>query len=149
MPLIVDTYNVLHVVGVLPPDLAGIDTQGLIDLIGRSRYRGERAFLICDGRPRERAPRGRFGPLSVRYAGGGSTADELIEALIQTSSSPRRLTVVSSDRQIVRAARRQGISDFKADPDIWREKQRKLYNQMADCVEEHLNLEKLMQYVGG
>lgn len=115
MPLIVDTYNVLHVVGILPPELAGIDTRGLIDLVGRSRYRGERVLLICDGRPRERAPRGRFGPVSVRYAGAGGTADELIGALIQTSSSPRRLTVVSSDRQIVRAARRRRARTLGSD----------------------------------
>ena len=43
MLIIVDTYNVLHVVGVLPPEIAGVDTAGLIELLARSRYRGRRS----------------------------------------------------------------------------------------------------------
>ena len=41
MSLIVDTYNVTHVVGILPPDLAGIDTLGLIRLLANSRFQRE------------------------------------------------------------------------------------------------------------
>ena len=41
MPLLIDAYNVLHVVGVLPPDLAGIDLEELAILIAKSRFRGE------------------------------------------------------------------------------------------------------------
>lgn len=107
MPLLVDTYNVLHVTGVLPPDLAGIDTASLIELLSRSRWRREQTTLVCDGLPGESAPRGRFGPVSVRYAGPNRLADDVILDLIARSSVPRRLTVVSSDREIVRAARRR------------------------------------------
>jgi predicted RNA-binding protein with PIN domain len=105
--LIVDTYNVLHVVGVLPPEIAGIDTADLIGLIGRSRYRGRRVMLICDGVPPPGAPRGRTGSISVHYAGSGTTADDRIAAIIRRSSAPRRLTIVSSDRAILREGRRR------------------------------------------
>ena len=46
VPLLVDAYNVLHVVGVLPPDLAGIDLEELAILITNSRFRGEEAVLV-------------------------------------------------------------------------------------------------------
>lgn len=109
MPLIVDAYNVLHVVGVLPPHLAGIEVPELAGLIGSSRYRGERTWLVCDGRP----PAGshhslRFdGPIAVHYAGAGRDADAHIEQMIRASTSPRRLLVVSSDHRVRRAARRR------------------------------------------
>jgi hypothetical protein len=51
MPLILDTYNILHVTGILPPELAGIDLPGLVGLISRSRYGHEAVELICDGAP--------------------------------------------------------------------------------------------------
>lgn len=49
--LVVDAYNVLHTQGILPPDLAGPDVRGLIELIANSRYRRHRAVLVCDGAP--------------------------------------------------------------------------------------------------
>jgi len=54
MPVIVDAYNVLHTVGVLPPDLAGLGVRefhALLDSV--SRYRRRTLTLVCDGvRPR-------------------------------------------------------------------------------------------------
>ena len=110
MLLIVDTYNVLHVVGVLPADIAGVDTADLIDLLRRSRYRGQRVILVCDGVPRPETPQGRLGSISVHYAGHGTTADDRIAAIIRRSSAPRRLTIVSSDRAVLRAGRRRRCS---------------------------------------
>ncbi|MDY7107261.1 MAG: NYN domain-containing protein [Planctomycetota bacterium] len=107
MSLIIDTYNVLHVTGVLPPEIAGIDAAGLIDLIRQSRYRHRRTTLVCDGTPAEGAPVGRIGPVTVRYGGPGPTADALIATIIRRSSSPRRLTIVSSDRAVQREGRRR------------------------------------------
>lgn len=107
MPLIIDTYNVLHVVGVLPPDLAGIDTSGLIRLISGSRYRQEKISLICDGIPHEQAPTSHAGPIIIKYSGSNRTADDVIHDLINRSSTPRRLLVISSDHEILRSARRR------------------------------------------
>ena len=105
MPLIIDTYNLLHVTGILPPEIAGIDVPGLIRLLHQSRYRHERIDLVCDGSPRADVPSGRAGGVHIRYAGPGKEADGLIARMIQQSSSPRRLTVVSSDHAVQRAAR--------------------------------------------
>jgi hypothetical protein len=107
MPLIIDAYNVLHVVGVLPPDLAGVDLAGLASLIGRSRFRRQRATLVCDGSPPDAGTPLPEGPVAVRYAGPGVSADDVIAGLIRTSSAPRRLVVVSSDRAGLRGARRR------------------------------------------
>ncbi len=103
MPLIIDTYNLLHVVGVLPPDLAGLGIDDLMDLILRSRYRREKTILVCDGEKPPNAPRPRDG-IKIHYSGIKRSADDLITHQVQQSSSPRRLIVVSSDREIQRAA---------------------------------------------
>ena len=47
------------------------------------------------------------GGITVIFARGYDDADELIEELIASNSTPRRLTVVSSDHRIQRAARRR------------------------------------------
>jgi hypothetical protein len=129
MPLILDTWNILHVTGILPPELAGIDLPGLAELIGRSRYAGERVLLVCDGGkpgaggptplpaggrgcPRDGGPEAGDDPdlpagMDVRYSGPRRTADELIIALVERSTAPRLITVVTSDRVIQRAARRR------------------------------------------
>jgi len=115
MPLIVDTYNVLHVTGVLPPDLAGLDVAELAELIRESRYRHERVHLVCDGSP----PPGGLPPVGpsveVLYAGPHLTADELIERLVARSTDRRRLIVVSSDREVAGRARRAGCRVLRAE----------------------------------
>jgi hypothetical protein len=107
MPFIVDTYNVLHVVGVLPPEEAGIDLPGLIRLIQHSRYRDERVELICDGTPREDVPPGKRRATIVRYSGPSRKADDVIAKMIRSSSIPKRLTIVSSDNEVIRVARKR------------------------------------------
>jgi predicted RNA-binding protein with PIN domain len=105
--LLVDTFNVVHVTGVLPPDVAGIDTAGLLSLIERSRYRHCRAELICDGSPQRGDPQGTRGLMAVRYTGSGRQADDLIAAMIRSSNAPRHLLVVSSDKAVLREAKRR------------------------------------------
>ncbi|MCH2135103.1 MAG: NYN domain-containing protein [Phycisphaerales bacterium] len=106
MGLLIDTANVLHQTGVLPPDLAGVGLRGLGALIKGSRWGAERVTLVCDG-----APRGPHAGLPTGmhavFSGHGATADDLIEARIAASNAPRTLTVVSSDRRIIKAARKR------------------------------------------
>lgn len=107
MTLIIDTCNVLHRTGILPPELAGIDEQGLVSLVLSSRYRHRGAILACDGKPRDRdISRGTPG-ITLRFPRPGETADELIMALIQRSSAPKRLLVITSDREVASAARKR------------------------------------------
>ena len=106
--LIVDTYNVLGVTGVLPPDLAGLDAGGLAALVGRSRWRRGGCVLVCDGTGGGVQRGGGYedhAGVRVVYAGPGRDADGHIRRLVLESSAPRRLTVVSSDRAVQRSAR--------------------------------------------
>lgn len=109
MPLIIDTYNVLHTVGILPPELAGIEIEGLVTLLSTSRYAGERITLVCDGNPGDahRKVEDRGMAISLRFAGHGKPADDLISQLVNLSSAPRRVAVVSSDHAVQRSARRR------------------------------------------
>lgn len=124
MSLLVDTYNVLGVTGVLPPEVAGLDEESLARVIARSRFAGRKAALICDGvRSRDLAGRDgarglkrRVDGVDIIYAGGGRDADSLIERVIAEDSAPRRLLVVSSDRRVQKAAarRRCGVMSSEA-----------------------------------
>lgn len=113
MPLLLDAYNILHVVGVLPPDLAGIDLEELADLVAGSRFRGEETILVCDGTPRRHAVG--HSTVHVRFAGPGVTADEAIMRLVRRSNAPRRVTVVTSDREIAQAVRRRRATVIGSD----------------------------------
>ncbi|MDZ4828578.1 MAG: NYN domain-containing protein [Phycisphaerae bacterium] len=118
MPLVVDAYNVLHVTGVLPPDLAGIDLDGLADLIETTRFAREETWVVCDGmRHRESAHSGprRRERVWFSWAGPGNKADDLIIGLVRRSSSPRRMTVVTSDRGIVKEVRRRGAETWTSE----------------------------------
>ncbi len=137
MPLLLDVYNILHVTGVLPPDLAGLDVEGLLELIGRSRYNREPAILVCDGNPPRDARWNLRAPSQVRpksakagvrpsqefdfsdprviYSGPHESADDVIVRMIAHSSAPRRLTVVSSDNEILRAVRKRRCPTLTAE----------------------------------
>ncbi len=142
MRLIIDTYNVLHTVGVLPEDLAGIDLPGLIALIRRSRYRAQRVDLVCDGTGPRPDPgvgvpgvspgagaraRPGVGPspgagsaavpgagVAVHYSGAVREADDVIIDMVGHISYPRQVVVVSSDRRIAQAARRRRCGTLTA-----------------------------------
>lgn len=158
--LIVDAYNVLHVTGVLPPELAGLEIEELADLALASRWGRQRIVLVCDGTdpaarrsgrarhtggtgvrstggangrtggtahpknrgassaetPSDRSERARHASsVTISYAGGGETADDAIALLVEESSTPRRLTVVSNDRAVRASARRRGAAVLSAD----------------------------------
>jgi hypothetical protein len=55
--------------------------------------------------------------IAVRFAGPDREADDLIEELIRSDTSPRRLTVVSSDHRLHRAAKRRRAA--RVDSDVW------------------------------
>jgi len=113
--LIVDAYNVLHVTGVLPPELSGLEAPDLADLIAASRWARHQAIVMCDGtRPKEVRAMER-GTVRVAYAGGGVSADAAIERLVNESSHPRHITVVSNDRAVQRSARRRNARVLGAD----------------------------------
>jgi hypothetical protein len=114
MRLLVDACNVLHVTGVLPPELAIGEPAELAQLIQRSRYARADAMLVCDGsRPGEQAL-SRHGSVTLRWT-GATSADAVIDSLLQASSHARGHTVVSSDRAVQSAARRHGAKVLPCD----------------------------------
>lgn len=112
MPIIIDTYNALHVTGVLPPELAVGEPEGLARLIAASRFGSEAVWLICDGVPRGAS---RVGRIVIEGAGPGKSADDHIASFLDRSSAPRRLTVVTSDRAVQRKAKSRGAECVKSE----------------------------------
>lgn len=109
VPIVIDTYNVTETTGVLPPEIAGIDAEGLARLIATSRFRSEAVLLVCDGRPRGAA---RVGRIVIEGSGQHRNADERIAEIVRGHSAPRSLTVVSSDREVARTARARGAATW-------------------------------------
>ena len=118
MKLLIDTCNVLHRTGILPPDMAGIDEESLATLIKGSRYRNYKSIMVCDGNARNLSGglRGHSkGLIQFKFSGQAQSADTLILGLVERSNSPKRLIVVSSDREIQVMARRRRCQIIDAD----------------------------------
>jgi predicted RNA-binding protein with PIN domain len=106
MPVIIDGTNLLwalHEAG----DEREITTE--IELCGvLGRYftlKGEDAELIFDGAgPSDQSAFERGGRLTVIFSGFRTDTDTVIEDKIKASTAPKRLTVVSSDRRLRKAA---------------------------------------------
>ncbi|MFG0258484.1 MAG: NYN domain-containing protein [Phycisphaerales bacterium JB043] len=112
--VLIDTFNVLHVTGVLPPELAGLDIAGLARLVSGSRWRDRPVVLVCDGtgggRVRSRTfvrPLDGHPHIGALFVGPGKDADGEIERRLERDSSPRRILVVSSDNRLRASARRR------------------------------------------
>lgn len=105
MALLIDCYNLMHTT--MPTQLAGLDEAGLCMALGRWRG-GGRIVVVCDGRVKPHGPE--VSPaegVELVYSGPSRSADDVIIAMIDADSAPRRLTVVSNDRAIQKAARRR------------------------------------------
>ena len=125
MALIIDGYNLLHATGLggRSAGPGGLERSrlALLNFLAESIDAAELAgtTVVFDARhappglPRTLEHRG----LTVRFAAGYENADELIEELIRADSSPRRLTVVSSDHRLHRAARHRRAKAI--DSDVW------------------------------
>ena len=112
VPLIIDTYNVLHVTGILPGELAVGTPEELARLIEGSRYGRQPAWLMCDGVPRGAA---RVGRIVIEGSGPRRKADDHIADFLAKSSAPRQVTVVTSDREVGRRARARGAEWIKSE----------------------------------
>jgi predicted RNA-binding protein with PIN domain len=123
---LIDGYNVLHAAGLLGPKLSRDGFRR-----ARRRFLDEVATMLPAGRDDDvtvvfdaSVPPGDF-PLSSSYRGvrvvfalGDEDADSRIEYLIGHDSSPKTLTVVSSDRRIRQAASRRRSRPLTAD-EFW------------------------------
>ncbi len=125
MRLLIDGYNLLNAAGIIGKGIGpgGLERSrlALLNFLAESLDPADvpQTTVVFDahspppGLPRVVEHRG----LTVRFSSGYEDADSLIEELIRTDSSPRRLTVVSSDHRLQRAARRRKA--HAVDSDVW------------------------------
>ncbi len=108
MPVIVDGQNLLHAAR-RTEGRQQLSRAGLCNLLAEwAEKHAEQLGIVFDGSPpRRRSLRQPSGRVHVAFSGPGRTADEVLIQHIDESSAPRRLLVVSSDRQIQKAAKRR------------------------------------------
>ena len=123
MSILIDGYNLLHASGILGRGVGpgGLERSrtALLSFLAESLEVEEisQTVVVFDagtpphGLPRSLVHRG----ITVYFSSGHADADELIEELIQADNAPRRLTVVSSDHRIQRAARRRKATPMDSD----------------------------------
>jgi uncharacterized protein len=125
MPILIDGYNLMNVANILGRARTERSLEhsrlALLALLSSSLDSEDRkrTTVVFDasnappGLPR----RTHYQGITVRFAAAYADADTLIEELIRKNSSPKRLTVVSSDHRIQRAARRRKAE--AVDSDVW------------------------------
>ncbi len=123
MSLIIDGYNLLNVAGCFGhgrgPGGLKRAREAMLNLLAESIPADEvpRTIVVFDASesPWGSASATMHKGLSVRFAAKDSDADSLIEELIAADSAPRRLTVVSSDHRLQRAAHRRKATAIDSD----------------------------------
>lgn len=123
MTLIIDGYNLLHASGILGRGIGRGSLERsrsalinfLVDSLEESQLAGTTVVFDAHEAPRGLARVVKHGGLTVRFADPNLDADDVIETLIKADSSPRRLTVVSSDHRLHRAARRRKATAIDSD----------------------------------
>ena len=105
MPYLIDGNNLIFALAEVGPE---VDRVGLCELLAGLVSAGEKVRVVFDG-PAPAPPGDRRiaeTGVAVTFCPGSPADDEII-AQLETDTSPRLLTVVSSDRQIRRAATRR------------------------------------------
>ena len=124
---IIDGHNLLHTIFKLEGDSGAINDVGLCRILGRYfKLAGEKGEIIYDGTgPPDKAGFDNISNLEVFFAGLGTDADTVIEDKIRVNTAPKRLTIVSSDRRLRKAARTRKATSMKSDV-FWNDVQKQL-----------------------
>lgn len=115
MPLLIDGYNLLHILGWIdsrrgPKALEqarGRLVQFLAGVLSPAQRVGTTVVFDAAQPPPLAARVLRPEGITVRFAVGYRSADELLEELIEQAQAPKSYVVVSSDRRVQRAALRR------------------------------------------
>ena len=123
--IIIDGHNLLHSIRKMEEDSQLNDVQ-LCLIVGRFlKLVGEKGEIIFDGTgPRDKSGFDNISNLEVFFAGQGSDTDTVIEDKIKASTAPKRLTIVSSDRRLRRAAQTRKATVIKSE-DFWNNVQKR------------------------
>jgi predicted RNA-binding protein with PIN domain len=125
MAILIDGYNLLHATDVFcdhphPQPVEKLH-QALIDhlLTLIDAAEASRTTIVFDAKGRRARARRQlqYRNVTVHYSARSETADTLIDELIQLHPAPRQLTVVSSDHQVHRSARRRKAKAI--DSEVW------------------------------
>jgi predicted RNA-binding protein with PIN domain len=94
----------------------------LCDTVGQwAQRRSARVHIVFDGPAPHAALAKQIGhpAIQVSYSGAGVSADAVMSEMIETDSAARRLIVVSSDRAIIRVAKRRRARPLRSE-DFWK-----------------------------
>ncbi len=127
MPLIIDGYNLLHSIHKADEDSDAISDIQLCRIVDTFLTQtGQKGEIIFDGTgPPDKEKFDNMKKLDVLFAGPGKDADTVIENKIKASTDAKRLTVVSSDRRVLQAARARRAAVIKSNV-FWNNLQRQL-----------------------
>jgi predicted RNA-binding protein with PIN domain len=115
MPFIVDGNNVMGQTPGWHRDKAGARLGLLKRLAAFARLRNARVTAVFDGAADQQFPEGSaFKGVKILYARRGSTADDRIVELVESSRDPRGIMVVTSDRQLSFRVRQRGASVLRS-----------------------------------
>ena len=104
MPYLIDGNNLIHALMEVGPEVRRV---GLCEVLAEALPIGEDITVVFDGPHPEGGLPGELAERLEAIFTPGHPADETICARIDTDSAPRRLIVVSSDREIRQAATRR------------------------------------------
>ena len=124
---IIDGHNLLHSIQKTDEGLGSISDVWLCRIIGRYlKLTGQSGEIIFDGTgPRDKSGFDNISDVEVFFAGLGTDTDTVIEDKIGANTAPRRLTIVSSDRRLRKAARARKAISVKSDV-FWNSVQKQL-----------------------
>jgi predicted RNA-binding protein with PIN domain len=155
MPIIIDGHNLLHTTHKSEEGSQTLSDVQLCRIVGRYlKLIRENGEIIFDGTgPRDKSGFDGISNLEVFFA-GQDTADTVIEHKIKASTAPKRLTIVSSDRRLRRAAQTRKAAAVKSE-DFWIDVQKQLRKRrtVREPAEKHLGLtegetEKWLDFFG-
>ena len=127
MPFLIDGYNLLWAVKKSVEGAESISDVELCRILGQYLgLTGQTSEIVFDGTgPYEKSGFDNIRGLDIFFSGADSDADSVIEDKIRTNSAPRRLTVVSSDRRIRKAAHLRKAGSIKSEI---------FWNEVAKCL---------------
>jgi len=114
---IIDGHNLLYSIHKAGEGSESISDVQLCRIVGRYlKQIGQSGEIIFDGTgPRDKSGFDNISNLEVFFAGLGMDTDTVIEDKIGANTAPRRLTIVSSDRRLRKAARTRKAISLKSE----------------------------------
>jgi len=124
---IIDGHNLLYSIQKADEGSESISDVQLCRIVGRYlKLIGEKGEIIFDGTgPRDKSGFDNISNLEVFFSGLGTDTDTIIEDKIRANTAPKRLTIVSSDRRLRKAAQARKAMAVKSEV-FWNNLQKQL-----------------------